>query len=34
MEIANHRWKNLDAMESNANGINNFATKLISTENV
>ena len=34
MEIANHRRKMLNAMESNAKGNNNFATKVISTENV
>ena len=34
MEIVNHRWKILDAMESNAKGNDNFAIKVISTENV
>ena len=34
MEVVNHRRKMLDAMESNAKGNDNFAIKLISTENV
>ena len=34
MEIVNHRRKMLDAMESNAKGNDNFAIKVISTENV
>ena len=34
MEIVNHRRKTLDAMESNAKGNDNFAIKVISTENV
>ena len=34
MEIVNQRRKMLDAMESNANRNDNFATKVISTENV
>ena len=34
MEIANHRGKMLDAMESNAKGNDNFVIKVISTENV
>ena len=34
MEIINHRQKMLDAMESNAKGNDNFATNVISTENV
>ena len=34
MEIVNDRRKMLDAMESNAKGNDNFAIKLISTENV
>ena len=34
MEIVNHRWKMLEAMESNATGNDNFAVKVISTENV
>ena len=34
MEIVHQRRKMLDAMESNSKGNENFATKLISTENV
>ena len=34
MEIVNQRRKMLYAMESNAKGNDNFATKVISTENV
>ena len=34
MEIVNRRRKMLDAMESNANGNDNFSVKVISTENV
>ena len=34
MEIVHQRRKMLDAMESNPKGNDNFATKLISTENV
>ena len=34
MEIVNHRRKMFDAMESNAKGNDNFAIKVISTENV
>ena len=34
MEIVNHTRKMLDAMESNAKGNDNFATKVISMENV
>ena len=34
MEVVNHRWKTLDAMESNAKGNDNFAIKVISAENV
>ena len=34
MEIANHRRKMLDAMESNAKGNDNFVIRVISTENV
>ena len=34
MEIVYPRWKILDAMESNPKGNDNFATKVISTENV
>ena len=34
MEIVHQRWKMLDAMESNPKGNDNFATKVISTENV
>ena len=34
MEIVNHRRKMLDAMESNAKENDNFAIKVISTENV
>ena len=34
MEIVNYRRKMLDAMESNAKGNDNFAIKVISTENV
>ena len=34
MEIVYQRWKILDAMESNPKGNDNFATKVISTENV
>ena len=34
MEIVNHIHKMLDAMESNAKGNDNFATYVISTENV
>ena len=34
MEIFNQRRKMLDATESNAKGNDNFATKVISTENV
>ena len=34
MEIVDHRRKMLDAMESNAKGNDNFAIKVISTENV
>ena len=34
MEIVNHRRKMSDAMESNAKGNDNFAIKVISTENV
>ena len=33
MEIVNHRRKILDAMESNAEGNDNFAIKVISREN-
>ena len=33
MEIVNQRRKMLNAMESNAKGNDNFATKMISTEN-
>ena len=33
MEFVNHRRKMLDAMESNAKGNDDFATKVISTEN-
>ena len=34
MEIVDHRRKMLDAMESNAKRNDNFAIKLISTDNV
>ena len=34
MEIVNHKQKMLDATESNAKGSDDFATKVISTENV
>ena len=34
MEIVNQRQKMLNAMESNAKGNDNFAAKMISTENV
>ena len=34
MEIVNHRQNRLEAMESNAQGHDNFAIKVISTENV
>ena len=34
MEIVNHRQKMLGAAECNAKGNDNFATKVISTENV
>ena len=34
MEIVNQTRKMLDAMESNAKGNDNFATKVISMENV
>ena len=34
MEIVNQTRKMLDAMESNAKGNDNFATKVISRENV
>ena len=34
MEIVHQRRKMLDAMESNPKGNDNFATKLIRTENV
>ena len=34
MEIVNHGLKMLDAMKSNAKVNDNFATKMISTENV
>ena len=34
MEIINQRRKMLDAMESNAKGNDNFANKVISTENI
>ena len=34
MEIVDYRRKMLDAMESNAKGNDNFAIKVISTENV
>ena len=34
MEIVNQRRKMLDAMENNAKGNDNFATKVISMENV
>ena len=34
MESVNHRRKMFDAMESNAKGNDNFAIKVISTENV
>ena len=34
MEIVHQRWKMLDAMESNPKGNDNFATKVISKENV
>ena len=34
MEILNQRQKMLDAMESNAEGNDNFVTKVIITENV
>ena len=34
MEIVSHKQKMLYAMESNAKGNNNFAVKVISTENV
>ena len=34
MEIVNDRRKMLDAMESNAKGNDNFAIKVINTENV
>ena len=34
MEIVNHKQKMLDATESNAKGSDDFATKVIITENV
>ena len=34
MKIVNHRRKMLDTVESNANGNDNFAIKMVSTENV
>ena len=34
MEIVNHRWEILDAMESNAKGNDNFSIKVISIENI
>ena len=34
MEIVHQRQKLLDAMERNSKGNDNFATKVISTENV
>ena len=34
MEIVNQRQKMLDAMESSPKGNNNFAIKVVSTENV
>ena len=34
MKVVNHRRKMLDAVESNANGNDNFAIKMVSTENV
>ena len=34
MEIVNQRRKTLNTMECNAKGNDNFATKMISTENV
>ena len=34
MEIVNHKQKMLDATESNAKGSDDFATKVISMENV
>ena len=34
MEIVNHRRKMLDAMESNAKKNDNFAMKVLSTDNV
>ena len=34
MEIVNHRQKMFDATVCNAKGNDNFATKVISTENV
>ena len=34
MEIVDHRRKMLDAMESNAKRNDNFAIKVISTDNV
>ena len=34
MEIVNHRRQILDAIESNAKGNDNFATKVKRTENV
>ena len=34
MEIVNQRRKMLDAMESSPKGNNNFAIKVVSTENV
>ena len=34
MEIVNHRQKMLGATESNAQGNDNFATKVTNTENV
>ena len=33
MEIINHRRKTLDAMESNAEGNDNFAIKVVNMEN-
>ena len=34
MEVVNQRQKMLDAQDRNAKGNDNFATKLVSTENV
>ena len=34
MEVVNHRQKMLGATECNAKGNDNFATRVISTENV